>query len=225
MADTVQTASQEKIELDIPDVTIAQFLTKGFREFPDRAAYHFMGLTHSFGELDDMSARFARFLLDKGCQPGDVVGFHLPNLPQALIAIFGAFRAGCRITGVSPLLTPIEIAHQLNDSRAKVLVTMDALYENVYFKAGNETPDVKHVVVTGIADMLPAIKRFLGKLLKKIPTGNIEQLPGKDISMFMDVLKTHPPRCPAFKTDRAFKRLRDFPSQPGGRMCRSGGSV
>lgn len=51
-------------------------------------------------------------------------------------------------------LTPVQaagIAHQLNDSRAKVLVTMDALYENVYFKAGNETPGVKHVVFTGIA--------------------------------------------------------------------------
>ena len=55
MTDTVQTVSQEKIELDIPDVTIAQFLTEGFREFPDRAAYHFMGITHTFGELDEMS--------------------------------------------------------------------------------------------------------------------------------------------------------------------------
>jgi long-chain acyl-CoA synthetase len=202
MTDTVQPVSKDESQLDIPDVTIAQFLTEGFEEFPDRAAYHFMGLTHTFGELDDMSARFARFLLDKGCQPGDVVGFHLPNVPQTLITIFGAFRAGCRITGISPLLTPKEMAHQLNDSRAKVLVTMDALYENVYFKAGKETPGVKHVVVTGIADMLPAVKRFLGKLLKKIPTGKIDPIPGKEISMFMDILKTHPPRCPEFKADQ-----------------------
>ena len=46
-----------------------------------------------------IGSNLVRFLLDKGCQPGDVVGFHLPNVPQALITIFGAFRAGCRITG------------------------------------------------------------------------------------------------------------------------------
>jgi len=189
MADTNAITPQGEMKIDIPNMNIAQHLEKGFKEFPDRAAYHFMGLTHTFGQLDEMSARFSRFLLDIGCKPGDVVGIHLPNVPQALIAIFGTFGAGCRITGVSPLLTPNEIAHQLNDSKATVLVTMDALYEKVYFKAGNETPGVKHVVVTSIADMLPAIKRFLGKLLKKIPTGKIDPIPGKENSMFMDILK------------------------------------
>ena len=202
MTEKRTTVSEDELKLDIPDVTIAQFLEEGFKAFPDRAAYHFMGLTHTFKELDELSARFARFLLDKGCQPGDVVGFHLPNVPQTLIAMFGAFRAGCRITGISPLLTPVEIAHQLNDSQASVLVTMDALYENVYFKAGDQTPGVKHVVVTGIADLLPALKRVLGKLLKKIPSGKIDPLPGKEISMFMDVLKKYPPLCPEFKTDQ-----------------------
>jgi len=202
MADTNAITPQGEMKIDIPNMNIAQHLEKGFKEFPDRAAYHFMGLTHTFGQLDEMSARFSRFLLDIGCKPGDVVGIHLPNVPQALIAIFGTFGAGCRITGVSPLLTPNEIAHQLNDSKATVLVTMDALYENVYFKAGNETPGVKHVVVTSIADMLPAIKRFLGKLLKKIPTGKIDPIPGKENSMFMDILKKYPPQRPVIEADR-----------------------
>ena len=109
-----------------------------------------MGITHTFKEVDEMSGRFANFLLARGCQPGDVVGFHLPNVLQTLIAMFGAFRAGCRVTGISPLLTPAEVAHQLNDSQTCVLVTMDALYENVYFKARDKTPGVKHVVVTGL---------------------------------------------------------------------------
>ncbi|MBT4641908.1 MAG: AMP-binding protein, partial [Deltaproteobacteria bacterium] len=98
MAKTDQVKVQNEAEFEIPDVTIAQYLEQGFKEFPDRAAYHFMGLTHTYQELDEMSARFANFLQGIGCKQGDVVGIHLPNVPQALISIFGAFRAGCKIT-------------------------------------------------------------------------------------------------------------------------------
>ncbi len=202
MATTDKAIPQNEIEFEIPEVSIGQYLEQGFKEFPERAAYHFMGLTHTFKELDEMSARFANFLLGIGCKTGDVVGINLPNIPQALIAIFGAFRAGCRITGISPLLTSKEITHQLNDSGASVLVTMDALYENTYMPAKDQTPGVKHVVVTGIADMLPIVKRFLGKLLKKIPSGRVDPIPGKEISLFMDVLKNSSPECPEFKCDQ-----------------------
>ncbi|MBT7153413.1 MAG: AMP-binding protein [Deltaproteobacteria bacterium] len=202
MAKTDQVKVQNEAEFEIPDVTIAQYLEQGFKEFPDRAAYHFMGLTHTYQELDEMSARFANFLQGIGCKQGDVVGIHLPNVPQALISIFGAFRAGCKITGISPLLTPNEITHQLNDSGASVLVTMDALYENTYMPAKDKTPGIKHIVVTGIADMLPALKRFLGKALKKIPTGKIDPIPGKETLFFMDILKKFPAECPEFRCDQ-----------------------
>jgi long-chain acyl-CoA synthetase len=39
---------------------------------------------------------------------------------------------------------------------------------------------------------MPGIKRFLGKLLKKIPTGEVGPLPGKVVKRFTDVMKEYP---------------------------------
>ena len=65
-----------------------------------------------------------------GCGPGDVVGINLPNIPQYLISQIGALKAGGATSGVSPLLTPNEIVYQLTDSRAKALITLDAIFEH-----------------------------------------------------------------------------------------------
>jgi acyl-CoA synthetase (AMP-forming)/AMP-acid ligase II len=43
-----------------------------------------------------------------------------------------------------------------------------------------------------VADFLPPVKRFLGKLLKKVPTGKVEPIAGKKVVWFKDVLRDHP---------------------------------
>ncbi len=107
-------------ELEIPDKTYADLLEEAMDVNPDGPAMHFLGVTISFRELEELSARFGAFLLANGCRPGDVVGINLPNLPQYIIALTGALRAGCAVTGISPLLTPKEMAYQINDSGAKL---------------------------------------------------------------------------------------------------------
>ena len=91
------------------------------------------------------------------------MGINLPNLPQYLIALAGALRAGCVVTGVSPLLTPKEMAYQLNDAGAKVLVTLDAIYENRVQKIKDDIPKVTCIITTNIADYLPPVKRHPGQ--------------------------------------------------------------
>ena len=63
-----------------------------------------------------------------GLEKGDVVGINLPNIPEYVIAWLGTLRAGCVVSGVSPLLSEEEMAYQLADSDAKALVTLDALF-------------------------------------------------------------------------------------------------
>jgi len=120
----------------------------------------------------------------------------LPNIPQFLIALCGTMRAGCTATGVSPLLTPKELSHQLNDSGCRVLVTLDAIFERVLSKIENQVPAVSHVVVTSIGDYLPAVKRILGRLLKKLPSGTVTPLAGKTIRSFKEVMAQYPSTKP-----------------------------
>ncbi len=186
-------------DIDIPDTTFAELLGKSFSDFADRPAMHFMGATIKFGKLDELSRRFATFLAEIGCGPGDVVGINLPNIPQYMIAHAGAIRAGCAVTGVSPLLTPKEMTYQINDCGARVLVTLDAIFEQRVTKIADKTPELTHVVAAGIADFMPPAKRVLGKLLKKVPTGKISPLPGKTILTFKQLLGKYPDRAPDAK--------------------------
>ncbi len=121
-------------EIPIPEISYLEILEKGLSNDPDKVALHFLGTTCTFRELDNLSSRFAAYLVDKGCVKGDVVGINLPNIPQYSIAKVGCSKVGCVISGVSPLLTPKEMAHQLKDSKAKVLFTLDALFQERLLK-------------------------------------------------------------------------------------------
>jgi len=175
-------------DIDIPEKTYTDALIEGLMLAPERAAMNFMGTTLTFRQLDEMSCRFAAFLTNNGVQPGDVVGLSLPNIPQFLIALCGTMRAGCTATGVSPLLTPKELSHQVNDSGCRVLVTLDAIFERVLTKIENQVPILSHVITTSIGDYLPAIKRIMGKLLKKLPSGKVTPIAGKTILSFKQVM-------------------------------------
>ncbi|MFH2128989.1 MAG: AMP-binding protein [bacterium] len=183
-------------EIPIPGTTYLEFLKKGLQADPDRTAFYFLGSACSFGQLDMLSDRFARFLTDKGCSKGDVVGISLPNIPQYLIALVGSMKVGCVMSGVSPLLTPREIIHQLNDSKARVFLTLDALFQAHLVGIADQIPALKQVIVTNVADFLPVIKQFLGKLLKKIPSGKIVPLEGKEVISYKELMATFPADCP-----------------------------
>jgi long-chain acyl-CoA synthetase len=188
--------SRLSAEMKAVEETYVDLLERGLKFRPDVVAFYFLGIKFTYQKLDRLSMRFASYLRKQGCNPGDVVGINLPNLPQYLIALAGALRAGCVVTGVSPLLTPKEMAYQLNDSGAKVLLTLDAIYENRVQKIKDDIPGVTCIITTNIADYLPPAKAILGKLLKKIPSGKVEPIKGKEVISFKDCLSGTLPDIP-----------------------------
>jgi len=185
----------EGIEAEIvaPDVSYVDLFLETAEKFPDKPAIHFMGVTLPYRGLDDLSARFAAYLENCGCGAGETVGINLPNIPQYLIALVGALRCGCAVTGISPLLTPSEMAYQINDSNTKFLVTLDAIFEHRLRTVTGDVPHLKHVAGANIGDYLPVVKRTLGKLLKKIPTGKLDPLPGMEVIPFKKIMSISEP--------------------------------
>lgn len=187
--------------IKIPDTTYTQMLETSLSDYADRAALHYMGTTLTFGEMDELSARFANFLETIGCEAGSVVGINLPNIPQFMIAFAGAQRAGCVTTGVSPLQAPKELAYQINDSGAKVLVTLDAIFAERFVKIADKVPNLTHIVAASVADYLPTMKRILAKVLKKVPTGKVEQVGGKTVLKFNEVMNRYTAKTPKAKVN------------------------
>ena len=156
-----------------------------------------MGVEVTFGELDIFSNKFAHMLLEKGIKKGDVVGLNLANMPQYVIALLGVLKIGGVVTGVSPLLSEEQLLYQLEDSGAKALVTLDAVFEKRLVSIAPKLPELKLVVTTNIGDFLSKIKQILGKLLKKIPTGKITPLEGKEIvDMWTTINSDYPSSLP-----------------------------
>jgi long-chain acyl-CoA synthetase len=111
--------------LDYPDVPVGAILAGAARRWGDRTAYNYSGRELSFAELAREAARFAHGLRARGIGRGDVVAFHLPNLPQFPIAYYGTLLAGATFSPCNPLLPADDLAFQLNDCGAVALVTLD----------------------------------------------------------------------------------------------------
>ncbi|WP_330351025.1 class I adenylate-forming enzyme family protein [Streptomyces sp. NBC_00582] len=67
----------------------------------------------------------ARHLQDLGIGPGDVVALKLTNRVEFVLLLFAAWRLGATITPVNPGMTDVEVARQLMDSGARLLVSED----------------------------------------------------------------------------------------------------
>ncbi|ANS62266.1 AMP-dependent synthetase and ligase [Streptomyces lincolnensis] len=67
----------------------------------------------------------SRHLQDLGVGPGDVVALRLTNRVEFVLLLFAAWRLGATITPVNPSMTDIEVARQLTDSGARLMVSED----------------------------------------------------------------------------------------------------
>jgi long-chain acyl-CoA synthetase len=177
--------------------TFAEKFQESVEKYPNKTALIYMGRELTYRDLDELSNQLAQYFISIGLKPDDVVGFHMPNIPAHYISIIAVQKAGCVSTGISPLLTPNEMEHQLNDSGAKVIMTVDILFEKIAEVA--DKTKFSTVVVSEIADFLPGIKRVLGKLLKKIPTAEVKPLAGRTVNKFMDVIREMPKNPVAVK--------------------------
>ncbi len=141
-------------EIELHGQSLSQVFEETGREFAGRPALNCPGLKMSYRELMTWADRFARGLSEKGLGKGDVVALHLPNVPHYVISLVGALKAGCVVSGLSPLFTPDEMAHQLKDSGAKVLVSLDMIFENVFLKITDEMENLRFVLRAGLSDFL-----------------------------------------------------------------------
>jgi long-chain acyl-CoA synthetase len=184
-------------DIVIPDLTSIDLMKEAIEAYPDQIACHFLGAALSFPKISDLSYRFADYLTQSGCEPGDVVAINLPNVPQYLIAQAGTMLAGCVATGLSPLLSPKEMTHQLEDSGAKVVITLDAIFEQRLLSIVDRLHSLRLIVVTGVLDFAPGPKRFLGNLLRKVPTGKIRPVEGKSVITLKRLLREYEPTSPS----------------------------
>src|SRR5258708_1016217 len=106
---------------------IALVLSEAAAASPGKAAALHGGGQLTYAELDVLSDRLAVGLADAGIRPGDPVALQLPNIPEFLIAYFGILKAGGVVVPLNVLLKEPEVAFQLSDSGARMLITWQGI--------------------------------------------------------------------------------------------------
>jgi long-chain acyl-CoA synthetase len=110
---------------------VAKLFDETARHHGDSLAIEASGHEITHAELRAASGAFAGGLRDRGFGDGDRILLYLPNCPQYLIAALGAFRAVVVVSPVNPQYKIRELAYQLEDTDADVVLTHPALREIV----------------------------------------------------------------------------------------------
>ena len=172
------------------EITLLEAFHTIFEKFPDKIALAFQGLEIPFGEIDKYSNQFANMLIDKGFKKGDVVGINLANIPEYVYAVVGTLKAGCIISGVSPLLSDIQMHYQIKDLGAGkkniALVTLNAIFEHRLKGIASKLPQLKLVIVTSVIGAFSKEDQDKIRRVKEIPWGEVTPLEGKDVIDFWD---------------------------------------
>jgi long-chain acyl-CoA synthetase len=172
-------------------------LARTARELPDKTALVFVDSKISYRQLDDMANRFAHALIDMGVKPGDKVAMLMPNMPQLVAAVYGAWRAGAVVVMNNPLYTDVELEYQFNNSESTFLVAIDLICPRMI--ALRPKTKIKNLVVAHIRDHLKFPKKQLLPIVAKDKHRNIPPTP--NVHEWMDILKKYPATDPKIPID------------------------
>ncbi|MGY1744048.1 class I adenylate-forming enzyme family protein [Blastococcus sp. SYSU D00695] len=153
--------------LDYPTVPVGSVLRAAVRRWGDATAFVQDDVPLTFTELGRRAHAVANWLADHGIGRGDVVAVHAPNCRQYPAVYYGVLLAGATFSPTNPLLPAPDLAAQLTDAGARVLVTWDQVLPLVR-SALAETP-VQTVVVTG-----PAHSADLAARLEGLQAGDVD---------------------------------------------------
>lgn len=172
------------------DVPLHQLLVDSAEEHPDVPAIIFEGNRITYRRLNELTDRFANALEGLGVRKGDKVALFLPNIPQFVIAYYGALKAGATVTPLNPLYKEREAEFQLNDAEAETVVAADIFFEAIH-NVRNKTK-LRNAILTNIRDFLPGIKKLIGPLVKK----ELRKRSYPDTLDFVQLINTRPAKPP-----------------------------
>jgi acyl-CoA synthetase (AMP-forming)/AMP-acid ligase II len=149
-------------DVEIPDITITELVLSGLaaRGHAPAIIDGTDGRVMTAAALADGIRRFAGGLAARGIGPGDVVAILAPNLPEYALVFHGAAYAGATVTTLNPTYTEEEVARQLRDASARLLVTVAPLLATA--QAASAEAGFAEVAVIGAADGATPLAALMG---------------------------------------------------------------
>jgi len=139
-------------DVEIPETSLTPFVLARAEKLRDKVAIvdSATGRSYTFGQIAGGARSLAAGLHAKGFRKGDVLAIMSPNVPEYPIAFHGVATAGGVNTTLNPTYTADEIAYQLNDSHARLLLTVPPFVDKA--KEAAAKAKVEEILVFGEAE-------------------------------------------------------------------------
>ncbi len=160
--------------IEYEDIALYTYLDRAAQSHPNRTAVIFKNLRISYKKLQTMAEVLAANLRKQGVAPGDRVSIMMPNLPQTIIAFWGALKAGAVVVMTNPLYMEKELVHQIEDSGAQHMIAIDLVWPKLE-KLRDKLP-IKKYFITRISESLKFPLNLLFTL-KSRREGTLQQIP------------------------------------------------
>ncbi|MEM8553669.1 MAG: acyl-CoA synthetase [Pseudomonadota bacterium] len=179
----IDLSSARTIEEEVPWVDrqhvahVYDALTKTAQTYPDKPAISFQLLSDPKAKAETLSwhafharaTQAANLFRSLGVHEGDVVAYLMPNATETNLALIGGMTAGI-VNPINPLLDVEQIAGILNETKAKVLVTLKSMPKtDVAQKAAAAAafaPGLTHILEVDLNRYLTPPKSWLVPLLR-----------------------------------------------------------
>src|SRR6266849_7177241 len=143
--------------LTIPNVTLPDqfnaataFLDRNLAEGRGgKTAIYHEGQAYSYAQVAELANRVGNGLLDLGLDMEQRVALLMLDSPQMAAAFFGAIKIGAVPVPLNTLLRPNDYLYMLNDSRARILLIHDMLWQQIQ-PILPQLKYLRHVVVVGL---------------------------------------------------------------------------
>jgi long-chain acyl-CoA synthetase len=149
--------------LKYPDEPVYWLLEEAARRAPERVAVRHGREQMTYSELLARCRRMASLLRERGLKPGDRVALLMPNMPEYLVGLFGAWMAGGVTVPLNPLMVAEEVSALLRATECRFVVTLDLLLP-LLAGDGGVRPDA--IFVTSLKERLPWLERIGYRLVR-----------------------------------------------------------
>ena len=182
-------AEGDPLYTDFEYRSVQSYLDEAAEKFGSRKAVVFQNLTYTYSQLKDKAEAFAASLRERGLKTGDRVAIMMPNIPQTIVAFWGAMKAGAVVVMTNPLYMEKEITHHFSDSSPRFLIVLDLFWnkiEPLRDRLGVETYVISRIA-DGLAFPLNLLQPFQAKRQGNYPHVDFD---GKTVIPWKSMIKT-----------------------------------
>jgi len=148
--------SVTNVETDfVTELCIHQAIARQVAATPDALAVTFADTQLIYAELDAQANRLAHKLIELGVGPEVRVGVAMPRSEQLLIALLAVLKSGGAYVPLDPDYPADRVAYMLEDSRARVLLTEQAVAATLSVPSDTQVLLMDQVSLTGYSGVAP----------------------------------------------------------------------